>query len=131
MHCVKMTKPFAKYVIAFYSLSWPVLAIGTSNLKFDHIGREQGLTANSVLSIIQDHQGFMWFGTEDGLYRYDGYGMTVYKNDPQDSTSLGNNNVFTLLEDKNNTLWIGTAGGGLNRFDYASFNEFSNNERFK
>ena len=89
-------------------------------LKFERIGREQGLTAGSVLSILQDGQGFMWFGTEDGLFRYDGYGMTVYKYDPLDSTTLGNNNVFALLEDRSGTLWLGTAGGGLNRFDRAT-----------
>ena len=89
----------------------------TPNPKFEHIGPEQGLTASSVLCILQDHQGFIWFGTEDGLFRHDGYGMTEYRNDPLDSTSLGNNNVFALLEDHNGTLWIGTAGGGLNRYD--------------
>ncbi|MCB0298068.1 MAG: hypothetical protein KDG51_23085, partial [Calditrichaeota bacterium] len=46
--------------------------------------------------------------------------MTVYKYDPLDSTTLGNNNVFALLEDRSGTLWLGTAGGGLNRFDRAT-----------
>ena len=43
------------------------------NLRFEHIGSEQGLTTGSVLSILQDRQGFMWFGTKDGLFRFDGY----------------------------------------------------------
>ena len=43
------------------------------NLRFERIGREQGLTTGSVLSILQDRQGFMWFGTKDGLFRFDGY----------------------------------------------------------
>lgn len=86
-------------------------------LQFERIGREQGLTASSVLSILQDRQGFMWFSTDDGLFRYDSYSMTAYKHDPLDSTSLGNNQVFTILEDHTGTLWLGTAGGGLNRFD--------------
>lgn len=85
-------------------------------LQFERIGREQGLTASSVLSIMQDHQGFMWFGTTDGLFRFDGYGMTVYKHGPSDSTSLGNNYIWTLLEDADGTIWVGTSSGGLNRF---------------
>lgn len=87
------------------------------DLKFERIGQEQGLAASSVMSILQDRRGFMWFGTQDGLFRYDGYGMTVYKHVRLDSTSLGNNYIWTLLEDSEGTMWVGTSGGGLNRFD--------------
>ncbi|MCA9742991.1 hypothetical protein KC734_15740, partial [candidate division KSB1 bacterium] len=99
------------------------------NVRFEHIGREQGLTATSILSILQDHQGFMWFGTEDGLFRFDGYSMTAFKHDPLDSTSLGNDQVFVILEDHTGTLWLGTAGGGLNRFDRTTeqFTRFKHN----
>jgi ligand-binding sensor domain-containing protein len=108
----------AKTIFGYFFIV--ILAYGSvyaqsTDFKFEHIGREQGLAASSVLSILQDRQGFLWFGTEDGLFRYDGYVMTVYKHDPLDSTSLGNNNVFALLEDRSGTLWIGTAGGGTIR----------------
>jgi ligand-binding sensor domain-containing protein len=59
-----------------------------TNLKFDHIGLEQGLSQSTVYAITQDAQGFMWFGTQDGLNRYDGYLITVFKNNPADQTLL-------------------------------------------
>ncbi len=86
-------------------------------VKFERIQVVQGQRLGGILSLLQDSQGFMWFGTEDGLYKYDGYGLTAYKHDRLDSTSLGNNCIFSLHEDRSGTLWICTAGGGLNRFD--------------
>jgi ligand-binding sensor domain-containing protein len=55
--------------------------------------------------MLQDSQGFMWFGTEDGLNKYDGYTFTVYKHDPEDPTSLGGNWIQALLEDDSGRLW--------------------------
>ena len=66
---------------------------------------------NGVTCIIKDYKGYMWFGTNDGLIRYDGANLYVYENDPDDSTSLSHSAVNTLVEDKNNNLWIGTANG--------------------
>jgi signal transduction histidine kinase/ligand-binding sensor domain-containing protein len=88
-----------------------------SNLRFDRISVEQGLSQSTVNCILQDRYGFMWFGTEDGLNRYDGYELTVYKHDPDDPSSLSHNLVWSLFEDTAGTLWIGTFGGGLNRFE--------------
>ena len=59
----------------------------------------------------------MWFGTQDGLNKYDGYKFTVYKYDPLDLTSLSDSNVTSIIEDKKGFLWIGTNNGGLNKFD--------------
>jgi len=86
--------------------------------KFHHLSIEQGLSQNTILSIGQDHRGFMWFGTYEGLNRFDGHHVKVYAYDPQDSLSLSNNNVYCLLGGENNKLWIGTYGGGLNEYDY-------------
>src|ERR1700744_4816081 len=86
-------------------------------LKFSHIGTEVGLSANNVTCILRDRQGFMWFGTRDGLNRYDGYDFDVYKNIPEDSTSLSSNFVTSIMEDRNGDIWVGTWGGGLDRFD--------------
>jgi signal transduction histidine kinase/ligand-binding sensor domain-containing protein len=69
-----------------------------------------------VLDILQDRQGFMWFGTENGLARYDGYQFTVYQSDPGDPASLAHDTVYELLEARNGDLWVGT-GSGLDRFD--------------
>jgi ligand-binding sensor domain-containing protein/serine phosphatase RsbU (regulator of sigma subunit) len=89
-------------------------------LKFSHITSDEGLSMGVVNCILQDSRGFMWFGTQDGLNKYDGYSITVFKNDPLDSNSLSNNFINTLYEDKNGTLWIGTDGGGLDGYNLAT-----------
>jgi signal transduction histidine kinase/ligand-binding sensor domain-containing protein len=75
-----------------------------------------GLSDDVVYSILQDRQGFMWFGTGNGLTRYDGYQFTVYQSDPGDPTSLAHDTVYTLYETHNGDLWVGT-WGGLDRFE--------------
>lgn len=87
------------------------------DVKFHSITIEDGLSQNSIYCIFQDRRGFMWFATEDGLNRYDGYDFKVYKRDPENPQSLNNNHVKAILEDRSGTLWIGTYGGGLNKFD--------------
>ncbi|HXD77081.1 MAG TPA: two-component regulator propeller domain-containing protein, partial [Puia sp.] len=87
------------------------------NLKFAHIGTEAGLSQNNVTCILRDQQGFMWFGTRDGLNHYDGYDFDVYKNIPDDTASLSSNFVTSIIEDRMGDIWVGTWGGGLNRFD--------------
>jgi signal transduction histidine kinase/ligand-binding sensor domain-containing protein/DNA-binding response OmpR family regulator len=86
-------------------------------LKFSHIDRDQGLSQSNVMAILQDSRGFMWFGTRDGLNKFDGYQFTVYKNNPDDPGSLSNNLVTNLIEDSKGIIWIATRGGGLNRYD--------------
>ena len=78
---------------------------------------ENGLSQNTIHHIIQDNKGFMWFATEDGLNRYDGYNFIVYKNNLQDKYSISDNFIWTIYEDKSGTLWIGTNSGGLCKFD--------------
>jgi two-component system sensor histidine kinase ChiS len=90
------------------------------DIQFDRISIEQGLSQSVVLCILQDSKGFMWFGTQDGLNRYDGYAFKVYEHDPQDPDSLSNSFVLALYEDGLGVLWIGTNGGGLNRLDRES-----------
>ncbi len=87
-------------------------------LRFGHFTRDHGLSHNTVNTILEDHIGFMWFGTYDGLNRYDGNTFTRYRNDSQDPYSLSHNVVRTLLEDREQVLWIGTEDG-LNRYDRA------------
>jgi signal transduction histidine kinase/ligand-binding sensor domain-containing protein/DNA-binding response OmpR family regulator len=60
--------------------------------------------------------GFMWFGTANGLNKYDGYQFTIYRNDPSDTNSISSNHIKSLLEDSAGNLWIATWGGGINRF---------------
>ena len=70
-----------------------------NHIAFNHLTVEDGLSQSSVTCIFQDAKGFMWFGTQDGLNRYDGYNFKVFKNDPEDSTSLINNFIFSIYED--------------------------------
>jgi ligand-binding sensor domain-containing protein/signal transduction histidine kinase len=89
------------------------------SLRFDRLSIEQGLSQESVLNVLQDRQGFMWFGTQAGLNRFDGYKTTVFRNDPQDPGSIVDNYVLASFEDAQGRLWFGTKGG-LTRFDPAS-----------
>src|SRR5882672_10817832 len=76
-----------------------------------YLGIEQGLSNNAVTCIFQDHNGFMWFGTYDGLNKYDGSGFKIFRNKFRDSNSLVNNWIFAINEDANNNLWLGTRQG--------------------
>ena len=91
----------------------------TSTIRFERISTRDGLSQNGVLSIWQDRRGFMWFGTEDGLNKYDGYAFTVYTHDPDDPSTISDNLVSTIYEDQSGVMWVGTKGG-LDRFDRAT-----------
>ena len=88
-------------------------------VAFRHLTIADGLSQNAVQAIVQDSRGFMWFGTKDGLNRYDGYQFVVFRHDPFDSTSIADSDITALFEDKTGRLWVGTRGGGLSRFDRA------------
>ena len=87
------------------------------NIRFEHITVEDGLSQNGAFAILQDSKGFMWFGTQDGLNKYDGQNFTVYKHDPDNSNSLSDNWIWAIHEDHLGALWIGTRNGGLDRYD--------------
>ncbi|MCK6619424.1 MAG: response regulator [Calditrichaceae bacterium] len=93
------------------------LARTFEEIHFEHLGAEEGLSQGMVTAILQDHLGYMWFGTKDGLNHYDGRRFIIYRHDPSDSTSLSDNYVFALFEDSKNRLWVGTREKGLNLFD--------------
>jgi ligand-binding sensor domain-containing protein/signal transduction histidine kinase len=86
------------------------------NLKFTHLTTNDGLSQGYVTAILQDRRGFMWFATRDGLNRYDGNTFVVYKNNPNDPTSLSSNFIQALMEDDRGDLWVAT-NTGVNRFD--------------
>ena len=89
----------------------------TRTIPFSRLSMENGLSQAAVNVILQDSKGFMWFGTQEGLNRYDGYSFKVFLNDPQNPASLSHDVIHALLEDRSGILWVGTDGGGLNRFD--------------
>jgi signal transduction histidine kinase/ligand-binding sensor domain-containing protein/HPt (histidine-containing phosphotransfer) domain-containing protein/ActR/RegA family two-component response regulator len=95
------------------------LAQAPHSLRFEQLGVEQGLAQESVSAAVQDRQGFMWFGSQAGLSRYDGYRVVVYKHRRNDPRSLDDNFVQSLFVDAKGRLWVGTEGG-LSRYDAAS-----------
>lgn len=86
-----------------------------SNFEYDRITREDGLGHNQVECIYQDSYGFVWFGTRNGLCRYDGYNVVTYRN-TTDSTSISGNRILSIAEDKDGDLWVGTFQNGVNKF---------------
>lgn len=86
-------------------------------VQFQQLSLEDGLSQSVVNTILQDRQGFLWFGTQDGLNRYDGYNFKVYKPNPEDPNSLSDGWIESLFEDSDGYLWIGTYQGGLNRYN--------------
>ncbi|GAA0407610.1 two-component regulator propeller domain-containing protein [Massilia aurea] len=98
-------------------------------LRFEHLSVQHGLAQESVLSILQDADGFMWFGTQSGLSRYDGYRFVNYRTEIGNPRSLASNWVRAMLLDRQGRMWVGT-DGGLNRYDPAtrSFTLYAPNE---
>ena len=78
---------------------------------------KDGLSMNPVIAIAQDKKGFLWFATQDGLNRFDGYTFVVHKNKIGDSTTLSDNLLTTLFMDKTSNIWVGTLNGGIQYFD--------------
>src|SRR5690606_24258000 len=84
---------------------------GQANYYFRSLQVEDGLSQNSVYAIFQDRQGYLWFGTQDGLNRYDGQTFKVFKKNSRDQHSLGNNTVTAITQDQQGSLWVGTSDG--------------------
>jgi ligand-binding sensor domain-containing protein/serine phosphatase RsbU (regulator of sigma subunit) len=105
-----------------------VLCAGLSRLSaqeaipFEHLTVADGLSQGSVNCIFQDTYGFMWFGTQDGLNRFDGYSFNVYNSDPADPATLSDKFIVLIAEDSSRTLWVGSlnAPDVLDRFDRAT-----------
>jgi signal transduction histidine kinase/ligand-binding sensor domain-containing protein/CheY-like chemotaxis protein len=90
-----------------------------SQFQLDGWKTKQGLPQNSVYAILQSHDGYLWFGTEEGLVRFDGARFTVF--DRKNTPELRSNNISSLSQDGAGTLWIGTKGGGVSRRDSGRF----------
>ena len=129
MHIAKIDilRTTIKMLVRTIVLSALILA-QNRDVKFDNLSREHGLSHSNVYSIIQDHEGFMWFGTPDGMNRYDGFTFIVMQNDPLNPNSVANNNTGNLYLDQQGVIWVGTWGGGLIRFDpvVEQFTQFMN-----
>lgn len=107
-----------KHILFF--LSFLLFAIGvssqTNKYRLSNLSTVDGLSQSSVIAIKQDGIGQMWFGTRDGLNKYDGSRFTIYRNNQKDSTSISNNDILAIEEDQSGKMWVGTYNG-LNCYD--------------
>ncbi len=102
------------FLIVFLFLMTPVFSESNHReFLIQQISVESGISDKTITSIIQDKEGYMWFVTESGLNRYDGYSFKIFKNDPEDSSSLSYNRISCLAMETDGTLWVGTSGGGI------------------
>lgn len=120
--CVPRPANFLPALVATAAALW-LIAGGAeastppTSIRFDQLTLEDGLSQATITAILQDRYGFMWFGTQDGLNRYDGQRFTLFKPIAGRSTSLPHSAVASLLEDTEGALWVGTDGGGLARLN--------------
>ena len=110
-----LCKYFVLLLIIIFGLKQDCFA-QSENLRFEHIGIEEGLSSETVSAIMQDSKGYIWFGTWDGLNKYDGYTFTKYRFDPFDPNSISQNFIYTIFEDSHGVIWVSTFEG-LCRFD--------------
>ncbi|MCE5248668.1 hypothetical protein LLG96_00460 [bacterium] len=110
---------FPKYISVL--MLWFILLIRpfpvSAKIQFEHFGIQDGLSDNTITAICKDSHGFMWFGTRNGLNRFDGYNYVCFKHDLNDSTTISDNYIQVIFEDSSGVLWIGTINGGLNSYN--------------
>ncbi|MBN2519165.1 MAG: response regulator [Bacteroidales bacterium] len=113
---------FIIYLLIFPNLLRGNVATVPDDTKYPEFQTlPQNFDYNSIRAIIQDYKGYIWFGTEFGLVRFDGINLYVYISDPEDSASICHNSINSIVEDKNHFLWIGTSAG-LNLYNRAKDN---------
>jgi ligand-binding sensor domain-containing protein/class 3 adenylate cyclase len=113
---VAILKAIKVFTVLFFFFG-SVVSAQEMSIRFEQITTQDGLSQSTINDILQDSRGFLWFATEDGLNRYDGYEFKVYRNDPYDPFSISSNQISSILEDREGGIWVGTKGGGLNKFD--------------
>jgi ligand-binding sensor domain-containing protein len=117
----RITSDHPKILVLLIGLAlWINPAVSQNkDLKFQRYSVLDGLSTGYIHSILQDQKGFMWFGTEMGLNRFDGYAFKTYLADPEDPNGLNNNRISTLFEDSKGRLWIGSSSieGGLHIYN--------------
>jgi ligand-binding sensor domain-containing protein len=97
------------FFLIFYFVTPNTLLPQPARFKFEYLTTIDGLSHNNVRCILQDKQGYLWFGTSYGLNRYDGYRFKVFRNVPGDSTTISYNTVYSLYHDDDGLLWAGGA----------------------
>ncbi|WP_044211373.1 two-component regulator propeller domain-containing protein [Flammeovirga sp. OC4] len=100
-----------------YSVSLGFTETLPDRLQFKYLNTKHGLSQSNAITLIEDQQGMIWIGTRDGLNRYDGKKVEIFRNDPKDPNSLSNSDILDIALDQRNGLWIGTYHG-LNHYDF-------------
>ncbi|MBI2280879.1 MAG: HD domain-containing protein [Bacteroidetes bacterium] len=115
-------------ILLFFVLLWSFGFSQQTNIKFGHLSLKDGLSQSEVLCVIQDKNGLMWFGTQDGLNQYNGYEFKTFSHDILDSLSISSSFIHNFIEDENGNLWIATEIG-LNIYNKAlhSFKKITQN----
>lgn len=106
-----------KYFLLLLMTGKILSAKSQEDINFTSLTIKDGLSSNTVTSILKDRYGFMWFGTEDGLNKFDGTNFKVYRYKPNDLSSLQTNEILSLYEDQAGNLWVATSGGSLSLYD--------------
>jgi signal transduction histidine kinase/ligand-binding sensor domain-containing protein len=129
----KIVRTIKLLAILVSTLFTGLLHSQTYRMEITPVLDKSGAPPSATFAIIEDRQGFIWFGTIDGLYRYDGFNYKIFRNEPENKNSLSNNTIRDLAIDKNGTIWIATQGGGLDAFDpvsesFTNYNHSGTNE---
>ncbi|MGB2129489.1 MAG: hybrid sensor histidine kinase/response regulator transcription factor, partial [Flavicella sp.] len=111
---MKLSHPILFFTIAISSLIYGQENIN-EKFKFKYLSITDGLSQSSVLSILQDSAGFMWFGTRDGLNKFDGHSFKIYRHNSQNYEGISNSFIKSMIEDSEGNLWVGTMNG-LNKY---------------
>ena len=121
-------KPKSPFCLVLLFLLMETCPSITQEIFFNKVFPPEGKIFMHVSGITQDNQGYMWFATKKGLFKYDGYQMNSYTNNPDDTNSIATNALEAICIDSSGILWIGTLGQGLERFDPATgiFTHFPN-----
>ena len=123
---------FFKYPICFllFAIFTPMSVTGTE-FKVELLDENDGFASSIIFSIVQDQQGYMWFGTAyDGLLRYDGENVVRYQHHSNDTNSLAHNNAGNLALDSSDNLWVGSWGGSVSQLNQqaATFTRYQHNK---
>lgn len=115
-------------LLFFIALTSPTSLAGD---RFEQLSINDGLSQNTITSLMQDQQGFLWIGTQDGLNRYDGYQFKTFHHNPNQNNTLSDDYITALHQDKAGNIWIGTFTGGLNRYnpDTETFTNYTHNNQ--
>lgn len=109
-----------KTPLLFALLFWFAASADEPYPRFHHLAPVDGLSGGEITCFLQDRNGFIWIGSEEGLNQFDGRDITVYRHSSRDGNSIGGNSVRSLFLDSRNNLWIGLKGDGLSRLNLST-----------